>query len=121
MIAGMTPELYRLLHVVSLLVMFLGLGGMLAHEAGKAPKLFAALHGIGLLAMLVCGVGLMHKSTPAIEWQPWVFAKIGGWVLLGALPILVKRGVLTRFLALLLAIALAAGAAWLGLANPKPF
>ncbi len=121
MIVGMTPELYRLLHVVSLLVTFLGLGGMLAHEVGKAPKLFGAMHGIGLLGMLVCGVGLMHKSVPAMEWQPWVFAKIGGWVLLGALPVLVKRGVLTRFLALMLALALATGAAYLGLANPKPF
>ena len=118
----MTPEIYRLLHVVGVLLLFLGLGGVLSHEAGKAPKLSSALHGLGLLLLVVAGVGVLHKSSPQIDWkQPWVLAKIGGWVLLGALPMLVKRGVLPRALALLLVLGLGAGAAWLGLANPKPF
>ncbi len=117
----MTPELYRLLHVVGVLLLFLGLGGVLSHEPGKAPKLSSALHGIGLLVLVVAGVGVMHKSEPKLEWQPWVFAKISVWVLLAALPILVSRGVLPRLFALLLVLGLGAGAAWLGLANPKPF
>lgn len=117
----MTPEIYRLLHVVGALLLFLGLGGQLTHEAGKAPKLAGALHGLGLLVLVVAGVGVMHKSEPKLEWQPWVFAKIGGWVLLGAMPVLVKRGLLPRALALLLVLGIGAGAAWLGLSNPKPF
>lgn len=118
---SMSPEISRLLHVVSLLLVFLGLGGLLAHEPGKAPRWFGALHGIGLLGMAVCGVGLMHKSSPQLEWQPWVFAKIAGWLVLGAMPTLVKKGVLSRAAALLLALAVGAAGAWLGLANPKPF
>ncbi|MBL8754287.1 MAG: hypothetical protein JNK15_13375 [Planctomycetes bacterium] len=117
----MTPDLYRLLHVVSLLIAFLGIGGMLAHEAGKAPKLFAALHGIGLLGMVVCGVGLMHKASPAIGWEPWIFAKLGAWVLLGAMPVMVKRGMITRFLALLLTLGIAVGAAGLALVKDWRF
>jgi hypothetical protein len=117
----MTPEIYRLLHVVGALLLFLGLGGVLSHEPGKAPKLSSALHGLGLLLLVVAGVGVMHKSTPKLDWQPWVFAKIGGWVLLGAMPVLVKRGMLPRAFALLLVLAIGAGAAWLGLADPKPF
>jgi hypothetical protein len=117
----MTPEIYRLLHVVFLMSMLLGFGGLLSHEPGKAPKVFGALHGIGLLGMAVCGVGLMHKSSPAIAWEPWVFAKIAAWLLLGALPMMVKRGMLGRMSALVVVLAIGAGAAWLGLANPKPF
>ena len=117
----MTPELYRLLHIAGLMLLFLGLGGVLTHEAGKAPKLCAILHGLGLLTLVVCGVGLMHKSEPKIEWQPWVFAKIGGWVLLGAIPVLVKKGILPRAIALLLVLAIGVGAAWLGLEKVKPF
>ncbi|MFN7589914.1 MAG: hypothetical protein ACK501_16705 [Planctomycetota bacterium] len=117
----MSPELYRLLHVTGALMLFLGLGGMLASEPGKGSKLSGILHGIGLLLLLVAGVGVMHKSEPKLEWQPWVFAKISIWLLLGALPVLVKKGVLPRSLAWLVVLGLGATAAWLGLANPKPF
>jgi hypothetical protein len=117
----MTAEIYRLLHVVGVLVLFLGLGGLLASEPGKTPKLSAALHGLGLLVMIVAGIGLMHRSSPAIGWENWVFAKIGLWLLLGALPTLVKKGVLPRLFALLLVLAIGAGGAWLGLVQPKPF
>ncbi|MBL9077645.1 MAG: hypothetical protein JNL08_09085 [Planctomycetes bacterium] len=114
----MTPETYRLLHVVGALLLFLGLGGVLAHAGGggKPPGLFLGLHGLGLLVLLVCGVGVMHKA--GYPWQPWVFAKIACWVLLAALPTLVRRGVLPRALGLLLVLGLGAAAAWLGLSKP---
>lgn len=117
----MTPELYRLIHVASAFLLFLSLGALLAHEPGKAPRWSMMVHGIALLAMAVAGVGVMHKSEPKLEWQPWVFAKIGAWVLLAALPVLVKRGLLPRFVAFVLVLGLGAGAAWLGLAATKPF
>jgi hypothetical protein len=113
----MTPEFYRLLHIVGVLMLFLGLGGMFASEAGKAPKLFAALHGIGLLLMVVAGVGYVHKKP--LAWDSWLFAKIACWVLMGALPVLVKRGVVPRVGAIVLALAIGATAAWL--AQAKPF
>lgn len=117
----MTAEMYRLLHLVGVMVLFLGLGGVLTSEPGKAPKLAAALHGLGLLTMIVAGVGLMHRSSPVIAWENWVFAKIGAWVLLAVLPLLVKKGVLPRFFAFLLVLAIGAAGAWLGLVQEKPF
>jgi hypothetical protein len=116
----MTPETYRLLHVVGVLLVFLGLGGVLATSAGdggKSPKLFLVSHGIGLLVMLVAGIGFVHKSK--LEWQNWLFAKIACWVLIGAVPFLVRRGVLPRLLALVVVLGLGATAAWL--ARAKPF
>jgi hypothetical protein len=117
----MTPEIYRLLHVVGALLLFLSLGASLAHEAGKAPRWAAMVHGLALLVMVVAGVGVMHKSEPKLEWQPWVFAKIGAWVLLAVMPALVRRGMLPRFVAFVLVVALGGGAAWRGRANPNPF
>lgn len=113
----MSPELYKLLHVVGVLMLFVGLGGMFASDAGKAPKLFAALHGIGLLVMLVAGIGFAHKS--GIGWPNWLIAKIACWVLMGALPVLVKKGIVPRVGGVLLALAIGATAAWL--AQAKPF
>jgi hypothetical protein len=116
----MTPETYRLLHVVGVLLLFLGLGGALAaagQGGGKAPVLFTVLHGIGLLVMLVAGIGVLHKSQ--MGWPNWALAKIACWVLLGALPILVRRGVLPRTVAILLVVGIGAMAAWL--AQTKPF
>ncbi len=116
----MTPETYRLLHVVGALLLFAGLGGTLAQagkDGGKAPALFLALHGIGLLAMLVAGIGYVHKKP--LAWENWIFAKIACWVLLAAAPILVRRGVLPRFVAVVMVLALGATAVWL--AQAKPF
>lgn len=119
MIRAMSPETYRLLHVVGVLLLFLGLGGSFAAAGGegKAPKLFLALHGIGLLTMLVAGIGYVHKK--GLAWDNWLFAKIACWVLLGAVPVLVRRGVLPRFLGVVIAVGIGATAVWL--AQTKPF
>ncbi|MEO6596360.1 MAG: hypothetical protein ABIP94_16545 [Planctomycetota bacterium] len=115
----MSPETYRLLHVVGVLLLFLGLGGILGsggREAGKASTLFLAMHGIGLLTMLVAGIGFAHKKE--IGWPNWLLAKIACWVLIGALPFLVRGGVLPRSIAILLVVAIGATAAWLARAHP---
>ena len=116
----MPPETYRFLHVFGVLLLFLGLGGIFttgAREGGKASSLFLTLHGIGLVLMLVAGIGFAHKS--GLHWPGWMIAKIGCWVLLGALPFLLKKGILPRTVLLLLTLALGAAAIWL--AQAKPF
>lgn len=116
----MSPEIYRLLHVVGVLMLFLGLGGVLAtggKDGGKPAAVFLALHGVGLLVMLVAGIGFAHKS--ALGWPNWLIAKIGCWLLLGAVPILVRRGVLPRLLAVVLTLAIGAAAIWL--VQMRPF
>lgn len=117
----MTPETYRLIHVFGVVVLFLGLGGVLATVApGQKPsRMFLILHGVGALAVLVAGIGFAHKS--GLGMPVWVWAKIGGWLVLGAIPTLVGRGLLPKSMALLLVLAIAGGAAWLGVAPQKPF
>jgi hypothetical protein len=120
MIPGMTPEVYRLIHVAGALFLFLGLGGILTaagKEGGKPPAFFLAMHGVGLLAMLVAGIGFVHKT--GLPWQNWLSAKVGLWILIGALPFLVRRGIVPRFLGIVLVLGVAVAAVWI--AQQKPF
>lgn len=115
----MTPDTYRLLHAVGALLLFLSLGGILLVPADAKPaKMAMALHGIALLVMVVAGVGTVHKD-PSLEWGNWLYAKIGCWLFLAVLPVLVRKGVLPRAMALLLAIGAGVAAVWL--AQMKPF
>ncbi len=113
----MTPETYRLIHVIGVLCLFIGLGGLLASEGKRGP--FFALHGLGLVAMAVAGVGFLHKSGVSWPWPGWVLAKIGCWLLLALLPALVKRGIVSRPAAVLLVLAVGGAAVWL--VQFKPF
>ena len=115
----MTPEFYRVVHVAAGLLLFLSLGGvLLGAKDGKPGKMVMALHGIALLLMVVAGVGTVHKDD-GLEWGNWLYAKIGCWVFLAIMPVLVKKGVLPRVLGVLLAVAAGAAAVWL--AQAKPF
>jgi len=118
----MTPENYKLLHVLGVLLMFLGLGGVLAtggKEGAKASRVYLILHGVGALAALVAGIGFAHKSN--FGFPTWVIAKIAAWLVLGLMPLLVSRGILPRTIALVLVLGLGAFAAWVGVSQPKPF
>jgi hypothetical protein len=81
----------KLFHLVGIMLMFLGLGGMVfAAYAGFGPerkplrRLAAMCHGIGLLLILVSGVemlsklGLLHGDPPG-----WAKAKFGIFLLMG--------------------------------------
>lgn len=115
----MTPELYRILHIVGALTLLLGLGGVLASggkEGQPSPVIFRILTYLALVVMVVAGIGYAHKMN--YGWPNWMFAKMGLWLVLGAVPPLVKRGC-PRMVAILLVIACGATAVWL--AQTKPF
>jgi len=117
----MPYETYKLLHVVGLLLLFLGMGGLLfgaRSEHEPAPKATARLHGVGLLVMLVAGFGMMARLGVQWPWPGWLIAKLGVWLTIGALPVLVRREILPCGLAWPVAGALGALAAWLAINKP---
>ena len=103
-------------------LLFLGLGGSVLGartDEGRAPKLATILHGVGLLVMLVGGFGMLARlGIVNWPWPGWALGKMGVWLAIGALPVLVRRKVLPRGVAWLVAAALAATAAWLALYKP---
>lgn len=100
-------------------MLFLGVGGMLAHAGGDGSKpsaIFPAMHGLGLIIMLVAGIGQAHKL--AYGWPTWMLLKIGCWFLIAVTPTLCKRGMLPRGGAMLLVLLLGGTAIWLAVSKP---
>jgi len=113
----MSIDFYRVLHLSGLILVSLGLGGVLlrsSDDSGRS-KLAAVFHGVGLLAMLVAGFGLLAKRGYEFPWPAFIFVKLGIWLLLGATPALVKRGVIGASLGWMIAIGVGIWAVYLGI------
>jgi len=117
---------YRLIHIVGILFLFLAMGGMALHVANGGTKatnrargMVAATHGIALFVILLGGFGMLARLGVAHTGFPgWVWAKFGIWVVLGGLFMLPYRyPVLARPLWLIVPL-LGATAAYLALFKP---
>ena len=117
----------KLFHLVGIMLLFLGLGGMVfAAYAGFGPakkqvrRAAALCHGIGLLFILVSGIamlsslGLLHGDPPG-----WVKAKFLIFLLLGASIFPAAR--LSRAIWILITAWVLLGTAAAYLALYKPF
>jgi len=117
----------KVFHLVGVMLIFLGLGGMVfAAYAGFGPakkhlrRAAALCHGIGLLFILVSGIamlsslGLLHGDPPG-----WVKAKFFIWLLFGGSISLAAR--VSRAIWILIPTWLILGTAAAYLALYKPF
>ncbi len=113
----MNPEIYKLIHLVGIIVTFLGIGSLISADAKKpaAMRAPAMIHGIGLLLLLVSGFGLQAKVHKV--WPAWMVLKVVILLALGALIVLIKRKVLPPIAIYLIAIVLGGIAAYLGFSN----
>lgn len=93
----MTYEFYKIIHLVSIVLLFSGLVGVIAIQmsggvlAGKAKSLVFISHGIGLLFLLISGFGLLARLGLTRDIPGWVFGKLAIWLILGGAIALVKR------------------------------
>lgn len=109
----MDPLLLKTLHLAGVIGLFTSLGATLLGGSGK--KGASILHGISLLFILLIGFAMLKKPPLG---QSWWMIKLGLWLFLGAAPVLAKRKVLPSCVVLVLCIAAAVTAAWLGLRKP---
>ena len=116
----MPLETYKLIHLAALILLTVAFGGMLfgRGEDGRAPRRATLLHGLGLLAMLVAGFGMLARLGISWPWPGWVFGKLLIWVVLGALPVLIRRRRLPPVAGALTIAVLATAAAALVLYKP---
>lgn len=103
----------KTLHLAGAFGLFASLGATLL--AGSGKKAASMVHGISLLLILLVGFAMLKK--PPMD-QSWWMIKLGLWLFLGVAPVLAKRKVLPAWLVLLLSLAAAIAAAWLGLRKP---
>jgi hypothetical protein len=109
----MDPILLKTLHLVGLFALFTSLGAVLLGGSGKRGA--SMLHGISLLLIIAMGFAMLKKPPMG---QSWWMIKLGMWMFLGVAPVLSKRKVLPSAVVLVLCLAAAALAAWLGLRKP---
>jgi hypothetical protein len=93
----MTYEFYKIVHMLGLITLFFGFGGLLVTAyAGvalntKARMMGFATHGLGLILLLLGGFGMLGKMGLMKQLPGWALAKLGIWVLMGAAISIVKR------------------------------
>src|SRR5215211_4139229 len=113
----MTTQLYLFVHVVGLIILFAGFGSLLTADE-RARKTGGMLHGIGLLIILIAAFGFIaraRKENVMISYgSTYVIVKSLIWLVLGFLPVLAKRNVMSRKAVLFLAIGLGICAAYIG-------
>lgn len=111
----MSPAFYHIAHLVGLIFIFVGFGALLAADGYKAAMRWVV---IGLVISLVTGFGQLAKLGIMANMPTWVWVKIGLWLVLGFLPVLVKRQVLPARAVVLIAIVIGGGLACLGYLKP---
>ena len=109
----MDLTLLRILHIAGAITLFTALGAILLGNSSK--KGASILHGVSLLFILVIGFAMLKKPPMG---QYWWMVKLGLWLFLGLAPALSKRKVLPSSVVLVLCLAAAVAAAWLGIRRP---
>jgi hypothetical protein len=119
----MPYEIYQLLHILGIVLVFMALGAQAFHGANGGTKetnrvrgLVMATHGVGVLLLIVAGFGMVAKLKLMSGGLPgWIHPKLLIWVLIAAAPAILNRkpewGKIAWFALPLLAI----GAAYFGL------
>lgn len=93
----MSYEFYKTAHIISLLFVFLGLGGLLfASYSGvtlnrRARLLTFLSHGIGLAFVLISGFGMAARLGFFGALPSWIYTKLGLWLGLGLVMSAIKR------------------------------
>ncbi len=92
----MPYEVYKVLHLGGMFLLFTVLGGIALHvlnggtrESNAGRKLTGALHGIALFIILLGGFGMLARLGLIGGFPGWVWAKIAVWALIpiiGTMP-----------------------------------
>lgn len=120
----MSYEIYKILHVTGLLMLFVGLAGLVGMKMNgtelspRGRRLFFLFHGVGLLVMFVAGFGLLARMGFMTQIPNWAFAKMAIWLILGGGVALAKRRGQVGGPLLILFVGLGMTAAWLAIAKP---
>lgn len=91
-------SVYKVIHLVGVLMVFLALGGVVTHfinggvKKHSWSKPIAITHGVGLFLSLLGGFGLLARLGIVHGGLPgWVWAKLGIWALFAILIGVVAR------------------------------
>ncbi|HEY7214745.1 MAG TPA: hypothetical protein VIC28_08955 [Thermoanaerobaculia bacterium] len=90
----MSLAAYKVIHVLSIMLLFTAFGSMLSGlQSGASRKLAGMTHGLALVLILVSGFGALAKiglSNPGI-WPGWLWLKVLIWIVFGGVIVLIRR------------------------------
>lgn len=92
----MSLAFYKVLHLFGIMLLFSALGAAVAAavagEANAALKRLGGIaHGVALAIILVAGFGLLARYGISGGWPPWVWLKLGIWLLFGAATVAIRK------------------------------
>lgn len=90
----MRYQIYQILHLTGVLMVFLAYGGMIVRTATKSDnpglrRMGAITSGLGLFLILFGGFGLL--AVQGYGWPLWIIVKAVIWFVLGGLIAIINR------------------------------
>lgn len=120
-------NLYEILHIVGIAMMFMIIGGVAVHAANGGAKktsttriAVGTIHGIGSLLILIGGFGMLARIgfSHGKNFPGWLWVKIIIWFILSAVTLMpYRKPILARPYLVLLPL-LAGVAAYMALYKP---
>lgn len=98
----MSYEFYKIIHVISILILFVSLTGYLY----SSKRSYAIGHGLAMLFILVSGFGLLARLGLVSGLPKWVYIKLAVWFLLGGAFAFAKRKSLPAYVQVVLWLSL---------------
>jgi len=91
----MDYQIYKILHLVGMMMLFAGAGGLVLqhlqdHASDRARKLAGITHGIALLLLLIAGFGAAAKQGWPLT-SPWMVGKMVIWLIFGLAPLWIRK------------------------------
>jgi uncharacterized membrane protein SirB2 len=93
----MSYQVYKVLHLVGIIVVFMSLGGLILHtlnggtkDSFKIRKFFSINHGLGLFISFVAGFGLLARTGASFS-EGWVLVKFVIWLLVAGLSVIIYK------------------------------
>jgi hypothetical protein len=89
---------YKTVHLLGIMMLFLSLGGVFVHTFNGGLKsenrwrgVLSITHGVGLVLILLGGFGMLARLNMDWPWPGWVFAKVVLWLVFGAATAAIQR------------------------------
>jgi len=119
----MTFEFYKILHIIGIIMLFLGVGGAVVNsilntKSNPIEKFVLMNHGVGLLIIIIAGFGMLAKMGGGMQFPGWIIIKVVIWLVMGALIMFIKKKPGLKTLWWYLALTLGTLAGYLALFKP---
>ena len=121
----MAYEVYKIIHVLGIMILFLSLGGLFFTAFNKVTlekkqkRPWLIMHGVSMFLILLGGFGLLARIGVIGGFPTWVWLKLAIWAFYGALIFLLIKKPAVSKLAYIMTLILGFAAAFI--ANYKPF